>query len=117
MDFRLRGNDERKIEFFRSLNQRPLPRRQPFVVTHPCKVFQPPKVIPEGELQDIFEAFHRGPATERGESSGLGLGLATVDRLASALGIRVVVRSTVGKGSVFLLELPVQAAGARRMSA
>jgi len=68
--------------------------------------------IPELELQAIFEEFHQldNPARER--SKGLGLGLAIVLRLADLLGHNVDVRSRVGVGSVFAVEVPLGRAGA-----
>ena len=70
--------------------------------------------IPAEEQEAIFVAFHRvavavPPAEQNG---GLGLGLATVSRLASLLGFTVAVRSTLGKGSAFsvVVHLP-QATG------
>src|SRR5436190_8103446 len=63
--------------------------------------------IPEQELQAIFEEFHQldNPARER--SKGLGLGLAIVQRLADLLGHKIDVRSRLGKGSVFTVEVPL----------
>jgi len=63
--------------------------------------------IPELELQAIFEEFHQldNPARER--SKGLGLGLAIVLRLADLLGHNVDVRSRVGVGSTFAVEVPL----------
>jgi len=63
--------------------------------------------IPEQELQAIFEEFHQldNPARER--SKGLGLGLAIVQRLADLLGHKIDVRSRVGAGSVFMIEVPL----------
>jgi two-component system CheB/CheR fusion protein len=63
--------------------------------------------IPERELQAIFEEFHQleNPARER--SKGLGLGLAIVQRLADLLGHKIHVRSRVGMGSVFTIEVPL----------
>ena len=62
--------------------------------------------IPEVELQAIFEEFHQldNPARER--SKGLGLGLAIVQRLADLLGHKIDVRSRLGVGSVFTIEVP-----------
>ena len=66
--------------------------------------------IPADECGSIFEEFHRAPDADRqaapGEAGGLGLGLATVNRLASLLGLGVAVRSRVGKGSVFSVVVP-----------
>src|SRR5581483_1242942 len=63
--------------------------------------------IPERELQAIFEEFHQldNPARER--SKGLGLGLAIVQRLADLLGHKIDVRSRLGAGSVFTIEVPL----------
>src|SRR5207302_8518927 len=63
--------------------------------------------IPELELQAIFEEFHQldNPARER--SKGLGLGLAIVQRLSDLLGHKIDVRSRVGTGSVFSIEVPL----------
>lgn len=63
--------------------------------------------IPELELQAIFEEFHQldNPARER--SKGLGLGLTIVQRLADLLGHKIDVRSRVGAGSVFTIEVPL----------
>ena len=67
--------------------------------------------IPELELQAIFEEFHQldNPARER--SKGLGLGLAIVQRLADLLGHNVDVRSRLGAGSVFTIEVPLGRGG------
>jgi signal transduction histidine kinase len=54
----------------------------------------------------IFDPYVRGSTS----ASGLGLGLATVKRLTEGHGGKVGVRSSVGKGSVFWLELPRAAA-------
>ena len=58
-------------------------------------------------LQAIFEEFNQleNPARER--SKGLGLGLAIVQRLAGLLGHKVDVRSRLGAGSVFTIEVPL----------
>ena len=63
--------------------------------------------IPEMELQAIFQEFHQldNPARER--AKGLGLGLAIVQRLADLLGHKISVRSRVGIGSVFTVEVPL----------
>ena len=63
--------------------------------------------IPELELQAIFEEFHQldNPARER--SKGLGLGLAIVQRLSDLLGHKIDVRSRLGAGSVFSIEVPL----------
>lgn len=66
--------------------------------------------IPEDHREAIFEEFHRGAAL--GEShlagAGLGLGLAIVRRMADALRYRIGLDSTIGKGTIFHIEIPVE---------
>ena len=61
--------------------------------------------IPPGELDAVFDEYHQldNPARER--SRGLGLGLSIVQRLGRFLGHAVEVRSSLGKGSVFTVEI------------
>jgi len=65
--------------------------------------------IPENQLEDIFAMFHQlgNPARERGK--GLGLGLAIANRMARILGHPLTVRSRVGHGSMFAVEVPIEA--------
>ncbi|WP_207455429.1 ATP-binding protein [Azospirillum sp. SYSU D00513] len=60
--------------------------------------------IPPDRMDEIFEEFTQ--IGERGGERGLGLGLAIVKRLSQLLGHRIAVRSRVGSGSAFTLELP-----------
>jgi two-component system, chemotaxis family, CheB/CheR fusion protein len=73
--------------------------------------------IPALELRAIFEEFHQlgNPARER--SKGLGLGLAIVQRLANLLGHKLNVRSRLGAGSVFSVEVPLGRVGVERSPA
>lgn len=61
--------------------------------------------IPENEFQAIFDEYHQLDNTARERSRGLGLGLSIVRRLGNLLGYRVSVRSTLGKGSTFAIEV------------
>jgi PAS domain S-box-containing protein len=74
--------------------------------------------IPEDRLDEIFEEFRRLQRKDRLGQKGLGLGLAIAQRMATALGHRVDVRSWPGQGSVFAIEVPSRAAAgvARRWS-
>ncbi|RMF14774.1 MAG: response regulator, partial [Gammaproteobacteria bacterium] len=61
--------------------------------------------IPEDQLNTIFEEFRRLHSEK--EKTGLGLGLAIVDRISALLKAPVTVRSTPGKGSMFSVRLPL----------
>jgi two-component system phosphate regulon sensor histidine kinase PhoR len=57
-------------------------------------------------LQRIFERFYRTDRARSREIGGTGLGLAIVKHLARLHGGEISVASTLGKGSVFSIELP-----------
>ncbi len=61
--------------------------------------------IPNEELQRIFDEYHQLDNAARERSRGLGLGLSIVQRLGDLLGHRVHVRSQLGKGSVFAIDI------------
>jgi signal transduction histidine kinase/CheY-like chemotaxis protein len=61
--------------------------------------------IPADRLGEIFEEFRRLDVP--GRANGLGLGLAIVERIAKLLGLRIEVRSRVGRGSAFAVEVPL----------
>jgi len=63
--------------------------------------------IPADKLSTIFEAFNAGASSERGD--GLGLGLPVSRRLLEAEGGRIEVETEVGKGTTFVLILPLVA--------
>jgi two-component system CheB/CheR fusion protein len=73
--------------------------------------------IAEAEHESIFEEYHQLDNAARNRSRGLGLGLAIVRRLEKLLGHHVGIRSIPGKGSVFGIEVPRQAAPAAPPSA
>lgn len=62
--------------------------------------------IPQEELPRIFEPFYRS-ATTSTKSRGAGLGLPLVKLIVEAHQGSVTVESTVGKGTVFTITLPV----------
>jgi signal transduction histidine kinase/tetratricopeptide (TPR) repeat protein len=67
--------------------------------------------IPPAEHERIFDRFYRcGPELRRA-TQGVGLGLAIVKYVTEAHGGKVTVRSAVGQGSRFTLELPFVANG------
>jgi signal transduction histidine kinase len=63
--------------------------------------------IPPEEHEKIFEPFYRRGSELRRETQGVGIGLTIVKHVAEAHGGRVTVRSAVGQGSRFTIELPV----------
>ncbi|WP_375738784.1 NahK/ErcS family hybrid sensor histidine kinase/response regulator [Pseudomonas boanensis] len=63
--------------------------------------------IPEDQLQAIFLEFNQLNVGRAAERKGVGLGLAIVDRIASMLDYPVQVRSQLGRGSVFSIEVPL----------
>lgn len=69
--------------------------------------------IPAADHERIFEPYYQALGPRR--RGGVGLGLPLARRLARALGGDVLLYSDLGKGSEFVLELPVeQGAGGRR---
>ncbi len=65
--------------------------------------------VPHSKKQAIFKEFHRldqGAKVAR----GLGLGLSIVERIARVLDHKIVVASTVGKGSQFSVDVPLATA-------
>ncbi|WP_434456183.1 response regulator [Stutzerimonas urumqiensis] len=63
--------------------------------------------IPTDQIGAIFLEFNQLGRQRAEERKGVGLGLAIVDRIASMLGYRVQVRSRVGRGSVFSIDVPL----------
>lgn len=62
--------------------------------------------IPENQLEAVFDEFYQLGNPERDRNKGLGLGLATVRRIADLLAHRIEVNSTPGRGTVFRLFVP-----------
>jgi signal transduction histidine kinase len=72
--------------------------------------------IPAQDLPRVFDVFYQVDGSTTREFGGAGLGLAIVKSYAEAHGGEVSVESTVGKGTVFTLVLPVTARGAAAAS-
>ena len=64
--------------------------------------------IPEAEQAQVFEAFHQVDSAMTRKFSGTGLGLAICRNLATALGGTIVLESELGKGSRFIVTLPLR---------
>lgn len=63
--------------------------------------------IPAERHSEIFREFYQLENPERDRRKGLGLGLAIVERLSRLLDHPVELRSSVGKGSVFSITVPL----------
>ncbi len=63
------------------------------------------KGIPENELQNIFQPFYRTPDSH--SVIGFGIGLPLVNRIVKLHKGKIMIKSTVGKGTIFFIELPV----------
>ena len=66
--------------------------------------------IPPERLPDIFEPFRRGSDYATRSHQGAGLGLSIVKKLVELMEGRIDVQSTVEKGSVFTVTLPLKKA-------
>ena len=64
--------------------------------------------IPNESLGKIFEKFYRVPNDKTRETRGTGLGLTLTKHIVEAHRGTIEVESTVGKGSVFTIRLPIQ---------
>ena len=69
--------------------------------------------IPEDKQDFIFEEFRRLGQDQPDATKGAGLGLAIVRRIARLLDHRITIKSRLGKGSRFAIEVPLCAAPQR----
>jgi two-component system, sensor histidine kinase len=63
--------------------------------------------IPESQLQVVFEEFRQLSAPSHSREKTSGLGLAIVQRIARTLDHSIDLRSELGRGSVFAIEVPI----------
>lgn len=63
--------------------------------------------IAEDQIPKIFDEFYQVDNPERDQQQGLGLGLSIVDRVARLLGHTVTLNSQLGKGTSFVLTVPL----------
>jgi two-component sensor histidine kinase len=64
--------------------------------------------IPEGQLAHIFDRFYQADSSHTRKGEGTGIGLALTKELVGLMGGTISVESTVGKGTIFTLLLPVR---------
>ena len=69
--------------------------------------------IPPAELPRIFDRFYRGSLT-RGSKAGTGLGLSIARDLTQLMGGRLTATSRMGRGSQFIVTLPLRPTGCER---
>ncbi len=63
--------------------------------------------IPEEHLDTIFDEFYQVPKKIKKQKQGLGLGLNIAQRIAKLLDHCIHLKSSLGKGSVFAIDLPL----------
>src|SRR5262249_55026461 len=63
--------------------------------------------IAPADLPHIFEPFYRSPSAQAAQIRGTGIGLALSKSIAEDLRGRITVDSAAGKGSTFVLHLPI----------
>lgn len=63
--------------------------------------------IAKDQIQEIFKEFKRLSSSHTAFRNGLGLGLAIVDKISKVLEHPIMVDSTLGKGSVFSVKVPL----------
>jgi two-component system phosphate regulon sensor histidine kinase PhoR len=65
--------------------------------------------IPKAEMTRLWEEFFRATNVRRAEIVGTGLGLSIVKRLVESYGGFIGVHSAEGKGTTFIVTLPLYA--------
>lgn len=63
--------------------------------------------IPAEECENIFREFYQLKQDRKGGAHGMGLGLAIVSRLGQLLGHSIQLKSVLGRGSCFSVEVPI----------
>ena len=73
--------------------------------------------IAKEELQKVFERFYRSDSARKSDSGGHGLGLSIARIIVIAHGGKLRVRSKVGEGSTFFVDLPLRQTHAKKSTA
>ena len=117
MNLQLQGDSERLLQAFLNVLDNALKHSQPdtqILITGrkqgkqaEITIQDQGKGISEQDLPRIFEQFYTTDPSRQG--SGTGLGLAIVKRIVEAHGGSIIASSTVGKGAVFTIHLPLEA--------
>jgi PAS domain S-box-containing protein len=75
---------------------------------HVCVVVRDTGIgIPQSALSHVFERFYRAPNVDQGNISGTGIGLYVVKQIVELHGGEIRVESIEGKGSTFIVSLPL----------
>lgn len=64
--------------------------------------------IPKNKLDVIFDRFGQVESSLSRQAEGTGIGLSLVKKFVEALGGSIIVKSKVGKGSTFIMQLPAE---------
>jgi len=67
--------------------------------------------VPRDKIDEIFQEYYQVDERVNREAEGAGLGLSIVARLAEQVGAGLTIRSDVGTGSTFRVEIPVPTDG------
>ena len=67
--------------------------------------------IPEESIEHLFERFYRVDKARSRSTGGTGLGLSITEKLITLHGGSIEVRSKLGEGSIFTVQLPVRQKG------
>jgi two-component system, OmpR family, phosphate regulon sensor histidine kinase PhoR len=72
--------------------------------------------IPEKKLDHVFELFYRVDSDNHHIFGGIGLGLAVVKEIVLGMGGEIWVKSCIGQGSTFYINLPIYLEGPQKRS-